>query len=156
MAGRWFGLIVVAIIGVLLGGGFKLFQTINPFADNSQQNRPAVEMQRPLESETPDTTPSTEELPKVSKTVIPQAKPDQGEIVVEGMVDSISVKKRSVKFTQEMDDISTKVNPRVQILQDAVIEVNGKKTDLDQLLVGDYITMILNSQHQARAVQIDR
>ncbi|MHB1167218.1 MAG: hypothetical protein ACYC0N_01600 [Carboxydocellales bacterium] len=156
MAGRWFGLIVIAIIGVLLGGGFRLFQTINPFTDSSQQNRPAVEMQRPPESKTPETTPSTEEPPQAPKTVIAQAKPDQGEIVVEGMVDSISVKKRSVKFTQEMDDTSKKVNPRVQILQDAVIEVNGKITDLDQLLVGDYVTMILNSKGQARAIQIDR
>lgn len=160
MAGRWFGLIAVAIVGILLGGGFKLFLTLNPFAGPVgpalRQNRSPVEVQSPAEPQAPETTAPAEEPPKEQKTSIPQAKPDEGELVVEGMVDSVSIKTRTIKFTQEMDDTSKKVNPRVKVLKDAMIEVNGKQTEFDQITVGDYVTMILNANHQARAVQIER
>ncbi|MDA8212491.1 MAG: hypothetical protein M0021_11530 [Clostridia bacterium] len=157
MAGRWFGLVAVAIIGVLLGGGFKLFMTLNPFAGpNQPQVRSSPEVQRPAEPKAPETTAPAEEPPKEQKTSIPEAKTDEGEIVVEGMVDNVSIKKRTIKFTQEMDDTSKKVNPRVKVLKDAVIEVNGKQTDFAQITVGDYVTMILDANHQARAVQIER
>ncbi|HEX3030717.1 MAG TPA: hypothetical protein VHS59_00515 [Bacillota bacterium] len=172
MRRKLLGFLGIAILGFALGAGTKLLLTLYPLVPDKPAQTAATQAQADA-GETPDAqTPgegtdsqpaqpeensvSQEQQPAETKTIIPEANPDEKEIVVEGMVDNISSKYRTIRFSQEIDDTTKKVNPRVKVLQDAIIEINGKQSSFQQIMVGDYVTMILNSSQRARAIQIKR
>lgn len=170
MRGKVFGFVAVAILGVALGAGIKVLTTLFPLVPDqpTQANLPQTQTDpgtdvtegtadnSDSQSNLSGDSSSQSEQSNETKTIIPEAKTDEQEIVVEGMVDSISTKNHTIRFTQELDDTSKKVNPRISVLKDAIVEINGKQSTFQQIMVGDYVTMILNSSKKARAVQIKR
>lgn len=172
MRGKVFGFVAVAIAGLALGAGIKVLTTLYPLVPNQPTQANISQTQTDSstaanggvpadnsvnQSTVPSGNSSSQvEQPRETKTIIPEAKTDEQEMVVQGMVDSISTKNHTIRFTQEIDDTSKKVNPRVTILKDAIVEINGNQSTFQQVMVGDYVTMILNSSHKARAIQIKR
>lgn len=170
MRGKVFGFVGVAILGLALGAGIKVLTTVYPLVPNQPTQANIPQTQTGSSSSTNGVAEDSDSQSAVSgdnsssegaqsqetKTIIPEAKTDEQELVVEGMVDSISTKNHTIRFTQQMDDTSKKVNPRVTVLKDAIIEINGEQSTFQQIMIGDYVTIILNSSKKARAIQIKR
>lgn len=161
---KWLGWIALVLVGLMLGAGSRFLLTLYPLttAGNSAPaaaSPPQVQANPPqnsAETEAESTADSAETPSSQTDSLIPEAEPDKGELIVEGMVDNVSTKRRTITFSQELNDNSKKVNPKVKVLKEAIIEINSRKSEFDQITVGDYVTMILNEKHEARAVQISR
>ena len=168
-----FPLFTLVIIGLMLGAGVALFslwqdKIAKDFAAEEPQSV-VEEPQADIVEEPPQEEPQPEEpQPKEERQIpsptpspipsqIPEAQPSRGEIVVEGYVDRVDYNKGILTFSQEIEDEQTiKVDPKIQVSADAQIELEGRNVKLQELAIGDYVTMVLDKKGQARAIQIFR
>lgn len=92
---------------------------------------------------------------------IPPARPQDGELFVEGQVERVVVGEKTLYIQQLINEPNAQeIDPEVKIADDAIIHViaDGKEENflLDDIGKGDYVGLIINKEGLARAVIVTR